>query len=435
MWVRKRLDIGWSDLAVGLLRTAVPAPRQAAQQRVEAIWSASGDCLACLSVRSGLDLLLAALEYPPGSEILMSAMTIPDMARIVEHHRLVPVPVDLDLDTLGPDLESLRRGITPASRAIVVAHLCGGRLGLGPVVALARKHGLLVVEDCAQAFAGLGYAGDPEADVSMFSFGPIKTATALGGAMFRVRDRETLKRMRSRQADRPIQKRRTYLCRLLKYSAFKALSQPMAYGMLVRAWRAMGRDYDRLVNGSVRGFPGPDFFDRIRQQPSSPLLSVLGRRLRTYDRVRLELRAAKGDRLSRLLNGSVLCAGRASTPHNCWVFPIAVDNPLEVIAALRQAGFDATQGHSMCVVSPPQDRPRLAAHRAAAVLAKIVYLPIYPEIPDDALEVMSRVVFEVAVRPSLVANAPPAPAQPGGNGSNLPWNGHAATSIEAAAGN
>jgi len=405
MWVRKRLDIGWSDLAVGLVRTLIAPSPERIQRQVEARWSRSADALACFSVRSGFDLLLATLQLPPKSEVLMSAMTIPDMPRIAEHHGLVPVPVDLDLDTLGPNLESLRRSITPASRAMVAAHLCGGRLNMEPILAVARQHGLFVIEDCAQAFDGRGYTGDPDADVSMFSFGPIKTGTALGGALVRVRDRELRERMRGRQAGRPVQKRRAFLLRLLKYAAFKGLSYPRVYGLLVRAWRAMGRDYDRMVNGSVRGFPGPDFFDRIRQQPCASLLAVLDRRLRRYDRGRLESRAAKGDRLSRLLGDKVLCAGRAATPHNSWVFPIVVENPTEVIAALRQAGFDATQGHSMCVVSPPEDRPRHAAQRATLALAKIVYLPIYPEMPERALEAMSRVVLEVAVRPSLVAEA------------------------------
>lgn len=405
MWVRKRLDIGWSDLAFGLLRTAaLSSPREKIQQDTEATWSASGGALSCLSVRSGWDLLLTTLALPPQSEILMSAMTIPDMARVVENHGLVPVPVDIEVGTLGPNLDSLRRAISPASRAILVAHLCGGHLAMKPIIDLAREHRLLVVEDCAQAYDGRGYTGNPDADVSMFSFGSIKSATALGGAILSVRDDELLRRMRSRQAEYPVQQRRAYLNRLLKYAAFKALCQPWAYGALVRVWRAMGRDYDRLVNGSVRGFPGPDFFDRIRQQPSAPLLAVLCRRLRTYDRARLETRAAKGDRLTQRLDGSAVCAGREATPHNSWVFPILVENPAEVIVALRQRGIDATQGHSMCIVAPPANRPQLAAHVATNSLAKIVYLPIYPEMPDRALEVMARVVREVAIKPSLMTD-------------------------------
>lgn len=410
MWVRKRLDIGWSDLAVGLTRCGLPSPRNGLQPGLEGVWADASHTLACLSVRSGFDLALATLAWPRGGEVLMSAMTIPDMARIVQEHGLVPVPVDLDVGTLGPDVEGLRRGITKASRAIVVAHLCGGRLNVEPILALARHHGLMVFEDCAQAFDGRGYTGHPEADVSMFSFGSIKTATALGGAILRVRDRELLEKMRARQARFPVQPRRSYLCRLMKYAAFKALSTPLLYGVLVRAWLAMGRDYDRLVNGFVRGFPGPDFFDRIRQQPCGPLLAMLRRRVRAYDGHRLECRTAKGRLLTALLGDRVICAGASMSPHNFWVFPILVENPSEVIAALRNAGFDATQGHSMCVVTPPADRPGLAARHAAETLARIVYLPIYPEMTERALRRMADVVLGVAERPAQPAPlVPPVP--------------------------
>ena len=67
----------------------------------------------------------------------------------------------------------------------------------------AREHGLLLVEDCAQAFQGPERMGDPVADVSMYSFGTLKTSTALGGAILRVRDREVLGRMRGIQASYP----------------------------------------------------------------------------------------------------------------------------------------------------------------------------------------------------------------------------------------
>ncbi len=399
MWVRKRLDIGWRDLALGLLGTALPMPRVHVQARLEEAFGGSDNVLACLSVRSGLDLLLSTLGLPERSEVLMSAMTIPDMARIVEHHGLTPVPVDLNPFTLGPSAGSLRRALSPSSRAIVVAHLCGGRIPMEPILAAARQCGLVVIEDCAQAFDGRGYTGDPSADVSMFSFGPIKTATALGGALIRVRDRGLLEQLRARHAQYPVQRRRQYAARLLKYAAFKALSGPTAYGLLLRLWRAMGWDYDRLVNGSVRGFPGPGFFSRIRQQPCAALMALLERRLRTYDPGRLERRAAQGELLARLLEPRIACPSRGAAPHNSWVFPILVENPAEVIAALRENRFDATQGHSMCVVAPPPDHRERQAVRAARILSKIVYLPLYPELPDSSLARMAQVVLATARRP------------------------------------
>ena len=254
MWARKRLDVGWSDLGYGLLRACRPADRWAAQRRVERAWSGSADALACLSVRSGFDLLLGALALPPGSEVLVSAITIPHMVEIIEHHGLVPIPVDLDADRLAPRLDRMRRAVTPATRAVVVAHLFGSRIPLEPILALAEAHGLRVIEDCAQAFAGTEYQGHPRADASMFSFGPIKKATALGGAVLAVRDARLLQRMRIRQASYPVQSKGAYVRRLLKYGALMACSSRVSFSVLMRALRMMGRDPDRAINGSVRGF-------------------------------------------------------------------------------------------------------------------------------------------------------------------------------------
>lgn len=391
MWVRKRLDIGWSDLVFGLTRATLPPDEAAIRGRLEQRFSPAGDALACLSVRSGFDLLLAALELPVGSEVLLSAMTIPDMARIVEEHGLVPVPVDLDSATMAPTVESLRRSMTHAARVLVVAHLFGSRAPLEPLLETARSGGLTVVEDCAQVFDGR-YFGHPDADVSMFSFGPIKTATALGGGVLRVRDTELLRRMRTRQAVWPIQSHREYRGRIAKYAALKLASCRPVLRIWMRAYELAGRDFDRMANAATRGFAGPGFFARIRRRPSPLLLAMMDRRWRTFDARRVAARAVAGRQLAGLLAGSVFCPAVESARHSYWVFPILVANPEEVIASLRRAGFDATQGASMYVVPPPATGSHFRAVVAESLLPGIVYLPLYPELPPAALRKMAEVV-------------------------------------------
>ena len=64
--------------------------RQVAQEKLESFWSEGrNDALACLSVRSGFDLLLQSFALPAGSEVLFSAVTIQDMPKIAEAHGLV----------------------------------------------------------------------------------------------------------------------------------------------------------------------------------------------------------------------------------------------------------------------------------------------------------------------------------------------------------
>lgn len=399
MWPAKQLDIGWTDLAaVAGYGLTCGSPADEAQT-LERSWG--GDLgLACLSVRSGFDLLLAALELLAGSEVLMTAVTISDMVRIVEHHGLVAVPLDLELSTLAPRLEAIEAAITPRTRAIVVAHLFGSRVPMGPIVEIARRRGLLVIEDLAQGYAGphdLGYA---ESDAALFSFGTIKTATALGGALLRIRDPALLHRMRAIQSDYPVQSRAAYLSRAAKYGLLKGATTWTGYTVLVALLRAAGCDHDRLAAKLVRGFPADRLFEQLRLQPSAPLLALLARRLKRFNADRLRQRSERGRELSARLQGSYEIPGSASAIHSHWIFPVLASNPNQLIDHLARAGFHATQGRSMCAISAPANRLNLQPRSAEQLLREGVLLPIYPELPDAEFQRLAGVLLEPARRPA-----------------------------------
>jgi hypothetical protein len=154
MWVSKRFDVTWSDLAASLLHCARSGDGAAAAAEVEYLWSGRGEALACLSVRSAFDLYLEARRLPAGSEVILSAMTVADMPRIARRHGLVPVPCDLDPETAAPTPATLEAAWSPATRLVVLAHLFGSRMRVDELVALAHERGVEVVEDCAEAYAG-----------------------------------------------------------------------------------------------------------------------------------------------------------------------------------------------------------------------------------------------------------------------------------------
>lgn len=390
MWVAKRLDFGGGDIAFGLAGCAVPGRRKVWRQCVEDLWSPEGDGVACLSVRSGFDMLLGAAQFPQGSQIIFTALTISDMPRIAEHHGMVPVPSDIDRTSASPILDEIGHAVTEHTRAMVVTHLYGSRIDVAPLVEMARQKRLLLIEDCAQAFAGRGYVGHPGSDVTMFSFGPIKTATALGGALLCVRNEELRRRMRERQSCYPIQSTPAYAARLLKYAALQALSGRLVYAGVWRLLRALGIDHDRVVHGLTKSFGGPGFLRRIRRQPCAALMRLLARRLRG-DHKQLEQRAAHGAELRRHLDPEIVCPGGESSPHYYWVFPIVTDDPAIVIHALRDAGFDATEGRSLEAVEQPSPRTGTNTN-ARALSAHTVFLPFYPEMTADVRARMAAVV-------------------------------------------
>ncbi len=394
MWSRKRFDIEWRDLGFAAFRCLTR--RGAGAAAADAGWMKPdrGGDLACLSVRSGFDLLLGAAGFPQGSEVLVSAMTIPDMVRIIRQHGLVPVPLDLDPDLAFPPPAQIASRVTPRTRAVLIAHLFGATPPLDEHIAVARARGLLFIEDCAQAFRGRDYAGHPDADVSFFSFGTIKTATALGGALARVRNGELLAGMRQRQARYDVQSRAAYLGRIVKYVLLKALAYRLSFSCLVGALRLLRRDHDRVLNSSVSGFAADRLFELIRRQPCAPLLDLLRRRIGEFDGQRQLRRAERGRRLAQALRGSFACPAAHLAPHAFWVFPILTDAPDPLRRELARHGFDATQGHSMIVVDPPPGRDDLEPRETRRFLARILFLPFYDALPDDELDRMAAVLVQ-----------------------------------------
>lgn len=394
---RIRFDISWRDLAYGIAccvrpgRTGALAAHTAG---LEAQWGDAGDALVCLSVRSAFDLALRALALPRGSEVITSAVTIPHMLEILAHHGLIAVPIDLDLERMAL-LGRIEDAITPRTRAVLVAHLFGARLDMAPIVEIAHRHGLIVFEDCAQAFDGPRYRGHAESDLALFSFGPIKHRTALGGALVRVRDRALRAAMRRHHAGDPVQRRTQYLARLLKYCVLKLLSNPAAYTVLVAALRLAGRDHDAVIGSLARGFSGPELFALIRRRPSLPLVQLLRRRLATFDERaharRLQWCRAFADQIAPHARR----LGQRAQVQTFWLFPICVDDPDRAIDAIRRVGFDATRSQSaLQVVAPVSGRP--GAPQAARWLAGVVYLPVAIETPPAALSRMARVLGELA---------------------------------------
>ena len=399
LYARHRLDLSTKDIFFGVLACCQPWRRDLLELEVLGLCSIEGDGLVCYSVRSGWDLWLGVLGLRAGDEVLVSAVTHPDMVRIIHGHGLRAVPVDIDPRTLAPYPSALGAALTPRTRVLLVAHLFGGRMDLLPAAGFARENGLTLVEDCAQAFQGPESVGDPAADVSMYSFGTLKTSTALGGAVLRVRNKDTLQRMREVHEEYPLQRRNQYAKNLLEALALLTVSRPGPYGLISRACARLGSDLDALVNGAVRAFPPQEperaFFRRLRQRPCAPLLALLSRRLRTFDEDRLARRAVAGERFANRLRVADAHPGGRTLRRTHWLFPVVVPDPASLVEDLRQRALDASQATSSIAVveAPAEHSPPTDAHR---MMSGVVFVPVYPDLPPRIFDVMGELVNDHA---------------------------------------
>ena len=150
-----------------------------------------------IGVASGTDALhlsLRALDVGPGDEVVTSAFSFVASASAVLHAGARPVFADIDAETFALDPAQVERAITPRTRAVIAVHLYGHPADMDPLVAIARRRGLAVVEDAAQAI-GAAYAGRPVGsfgDLTCLSFYPTKNLGACGDAGMVVTDREEL---------------------------------------------------------------------------------------------------------------------------------------------------------------------------------------------------------------------------------------------------
>ena len=142
----------------------------------------------------------------------------------------------------------------------------------------------------------------------------------------------------------------------------------------------------------MRGFAGGDFFHKIRHRPSAALLALLARRLEHQDGWRVSGRVARARRLLELLPDSIRIPAAEAPFHSFWVFTILCGDPARVVAELRRAGFDATQAATLSVVPAPHGREDLDAREARALLARMVYLPVYPEMPERKVDELAAVL-------------------------------------------
>lgn len=174
--VQEVLDSGW--LTTG-------ARAQELGRRVASAAGASHG-LAVNSCTAALHLSLVALGIGPGDEVITSTWTFCATVNVILHVGARPVIVDVEPDTLNLDPRRVEAAVTSRTRAIIPVHFAGHPAEMNPLLSLASRLGLSVIEDAAHAF-GASYRGQPVGslgEIGCFSFYANKNiTTAEGGAL------------------------------------------------------------------------------------------------------------------------------------------------------------------------------------------------------------------------------------------------------------
>jgi dTDP-4-amino-4,6-dideoxygalactose transaminase len=157
------------------------------------------EALAVNSATSGLHLALEAMGVGPGDEVITTPYTFTASAEVVRYLGAHPVFVDIDPRTFNIDPARIEAAITSRARAILPVHFAGLSCDMAPILRIARKHGLRVVEDAAHAIPTTyrgSLIGTLDSDAAVFSFYATKTLATGEGGMLVTRNEQTAARCR-----------------------------------------------------------------------------------------------------------------------------------------------------------------------------------------------------------------------------------------------
>lgn len=141
-------------------------------------------CVACANGTDALYLAMAALGVEPGDEVITTAHSWISTSAMITHAGATVVFCDTDDSTFTIDPAAIESAITPRTVGIIPVHLYGQPAEMGAIMAIARKHGLWVIEDCAQAHLAR-YKGQQVGtfgEAATYSFYPGKNLGAMGDA-------------------------------------------------------------------------------------------------------------------------------------------------------------------------------------------------------------------------------------------------------------
>ena len=204
-----------------------------------------------------LHLAFAALGIGPGDEVIVPSLTYVASVNAISYTGATPVFVDSDAVTWNLDPELVERAITPRTKAIEVVHLYGYPADMDPILDIAQRHGLSVIEDAAEAH-GAEYKGRRVGSigaVGVFSFFGNKIVTTGEGGMLVTNDAELADRARHLRGQ-GVSSTRTYWhdvigfnYRMTNVAAAIGCAQLERIDETLDAKRQLARSYERLLGG------------------------------------------------------------------------------------------------------------------------------------------------------------------------------------------
>ena len=197
--LRPQIETHWDELIAAFQRVLLSGqfilgPEEQAFEKECSEYLGARHAIGLNSGTDALYIALRALGIGPGDEVITSPFTFFATAEAISHVGAVPVFVDIDEKTFNINPDIIEEFISPRTKAIIPVHLFGRSCDMDQIMAIATKHNLRIVEDCAQAFGSewKGRKVGAEGAFGCFSFFPTKNLNAFGDGGMIVTDDDDL---------------------------------------------------------------------------------------------------------------------------------------------------------------------------------------------------------------------------------------------------
>jgi len=339
------------------------------------------------AARVGLFGLLKVLGIGPTDEVLLQVPTHIVVANAIRYTGAQPVYVDCRLEDYNIDLKQAEQRITPKTRAIILQHTFGIPVDLDRAQDLAKRYGLILIEDCVHAL-GARYKGRPVGSfgrAAIFSTEETKTISSTMGGMVVTDDRILAQQIRDFEEACPWPRRSLVARYLLKLVAYHFLTHPYVYRWPRLAYEFLGRR-NPLPTPTSReerqGLRPKDYATRFSNGQSAVLLGQL-QRLEQNVALRAFVAAAYSARLAQC---GLKLPKVAEGVYPSWVrFPVWVSDRDE---ALRRVSPHCVSGTWFTSVLEEAESPSCGGYvsglcpRAEMVSRHLINLPTHPRVRE-----------------------------------------------------